>query len=488
MTQILFLLYLYVAGLLFGMCFKKWIPFNFVVVSGFLWGSLIFSLILTFLFIFGVKINTTFLIILMTTVLVVLGIGVIRTHNIHLETHEWKNLLLMLMNFSLLNFLFITFNFTLATLDSFTILRLGRLIAYDGFTQNAIESFSKWGVLIPVLQSVCLSLHFEYLVSLQFSFAFSFILVFFYLTKTVCIRQTNNQTIAVLVAAITTLILLTTPLYIIQMFFIQGTLTTGIFLFLACICAWIAISEKNNAWFVFFVLSLFGVNFSRSETFTYSCLLIFLLLLANQIQYKTRLLVFLPYISALFLWYLYMSLYLKSGSDSLTPERLPIILALLVLLAVVVLLSKNSLLSNHLFPIVNKFLLAPFVPLLIAFTILKPEIMGSSYYSFISNLFVTGYWGFSFWLIIPVAMVGMFKYTRPSIESFLGSTLFCIILIVLCMVFLRSPYVLYWADSSNRLMTLCLPIGLSLIAIDFCKWLANTPIQTPGVENIVDHY
>jgi hypothetical protein len=422
--------------------------------------------------------------------LIIPAVIFIKTQDIHNTKNEWRTIFLVFSNFSLLNYLFITFNYTLATRDSFTLLRLGRSIAFDGFNQNALDTFSKWGAFIPILQSVSLSLHFDYLVSLQFSFAFSFILVFFYLTRRLCLSLTNNQMISTWVTIAASLVLLSTPLYIVQMFFIQGTLTTSIFLFLGTICAWLAISEKNNYWFVFFPLSLIGVSFSRSETFTYSVLLILIFLSTKKIQYKIQLWTFLPYLGVLFFWFLYLSFGMKNGSDSLTPERLPIILLFLALLIIIILLSNKPLFTDYLLPFANKFLLFPLILGFILETFINPGLMWASLFSFLSNLFLTGYWGFSFWIIIPFTIINLFKSDHSSIQKLLSSILVCIVLMVLDMVILRTPYHLFWTDSANRLMTLCLPIGLCLISINLSKWVtisASSPNQKEISLNSDDH-
>lgn len=472
MSQLFFLIYIFLLGFSFGLLFKKWIPLKFLVFSSFLWGSILFACILIILNITGVKLSSQMILILMTISLTItLFIGI--KFRIFLSSEEWSVFLLTIISFSLLNYLFITFNYSLATSDSFSILRIGRSISFWGFDQNALERLLVRGVFIPVLQSVSVFINSDYLVTLQLSFAFSFILVFYYLSEHILQSLFVNKNIVTPLVITSTLLLVSTPLFIVQFFYIHATLTSGIFLFTAIISYWLSITEKNNYWLVFFLLSSIGVIFSRAETFIYMNILLIFVLLTNKYTYKSMLKFLLPVIIIQLAWFLYILFRIESFSSYVNPQRFILIIIALIMILGIVIFSNNRFLAKFLQNFKLEYLLIPIYFFVLVFILIRPDHMLISIGSFLSNTFVTGYWGFSFWLIFPLLIISLFKKSQTFV-TFLGTFTLSTIGIIFVLVIIRPPYHLYWTDSSNRLMTIILPIGLLMVSIIIGKWVDST--------------
>lgn len=469
MPQLLFLMYISVLGFVFSLCFKKWIPIRFLSYGSFLWGSVLFSSILILTNIIGIKSSLPILMAIMVLSLVIPVVIIIKTRLIITKEELWI-FFQTFIPFSLLNILFITFNFTLATLDSFTILRLSRSVTFWGFNQNAIEHFSSWGVFIPILQSVSEVFNTDYLVSLQFSFAFSFLLVFYYSSKHILQSLLLNKKIAKPLAIIGLLLLISTPIFIVQIFYIHGTLTTGIFIYIAIISFLLSITENNNYWLVFFLLSVIGVFFSRAETFIYVDILLLLIIISNRFPYKSRLFCLIPIILLQLGWFSYMFIRLDHGAKLLNPQRIFIVIVALLLMLIITILSRYKFIENIFLNFRTIYLLITIFLAVIILYLLRPDHISTSIFSFLSNTFITGYWGISFWLIIPVLLIPLFEKNKPMV-LFISFFVFSIIGVFFVMVFFRNPYHLYWTDSSNRLMTLHLPIGLLAVLITTGNWL-----------------
>ncbi len=472
MLQLLFLIYIFLLGFSFVLFFKKWIPFKFLVFSSFLWGSILFASILIIINIIGVKLSSQIIFLLMIislTIPIVIGIK----NRLFLTSNEWIVFIKTIIPFSLLNYLFITFNYTLATSDSFSILRIGRSISFWGFDQNVLERMLVRGVFIPILQSTSVFINSDYLVSLQFSFAFSFILVFYYLSEHILQSFFVNKNIVTPLVITSTFLLVSTPLFIVQFFYIHGTLTSGIFLFTAISSYWLSVTEKNNYWLVFFLLSSIGVFFSRAETFIYMDILLILILLTNNFSYKSRLILFLPVIIIQLAWFLYILFRIENFSSYVNPQRFILIIFGLIMLIGMIIFSNKSFLAKILQIFKLEFFLIFIYFIVLIFILIRPDHMLISIGSFLSNTFVTGYWGFSFWLIFPLLIISLFIKSQPFV-TFLRTFILSTIGSIFVLVIIRPPYHLYWTDSSNRLMTLILPMGLLMIAIIIGKWVDST--------------
>lgn len=475
MPQLFFLIYIFLLGFSFGIFLKKWIPLNFLVFSSFLWGSILFASILIIINIIGIKLSHQILLILIIISLSIPIIYGLRTR-LFLTSKEWSVFAITSISFSLLNFLFITFNYTLATEDSFSILRIGRSISYWGFDQNAVERVLVRGVFIPILQSVSVFINSDYLVSLQFSFAFSFILVFFYLSECILKSLFVNKSIVTPLVITSTVLLVSTPLFIIQFFYIHATLTSGIFLFTAIVSFWLSITEKNNYWLVFFLLSSIGVIFSRAETFIYMDFLLILILVTNKFSYESRLKFLIPVIMIQIAWFLYMLFRIETFSSYVNPQRFILIIFGLIMIIGIIIFSNKFFLAKILLTLKLEYVLIPVSFVVIVLILLRPEHMLVSIGSFLSNTFVTGYWGFSFWIIFPLVIISLFKKSHTFV-TFLSTFILSTIGIILVMVIIRPPYHLYWTDSSNRLMTIILPVGLLMVSIIIGKWV-DSPVQS----------
>jgi hypothetical protein len=98
MIPILFLSYLYFLGLFFGLCFKRWIPVKFVALSGFLWGSILYSLTFYFLYMTGLKIDRTMFFIILAAVFFAILFFLVKTWDTGIKKNEWGTILFVVIN------------------------------------------------------------------------------------------------------------------------------------------------------------------------------------------------------------------------------------------------------------------------------------------------------------------------------------------------------------------------------------------------------
>jgi hypothetical protein len=490
MTQLFFLLYLFLLGLCFGLCFKKWIPINFIVFGSFLWGSIIYAFFQYIFNMFRITINLQLILITLSVLLILTFIFCVKSWDKGLERNEWFTIIFTILNFTLLNLVFIKFNYSLATYDSYTFINLARSIGFDGFSNNVVKTLLSWGGLIPIIQSVSLYLGFDYLVSLQFSFSFSFITLFFIISKKTSYDITSNKTFSTIISILSTVLLISTPLIIVQLFYIHSNLTTAVFIFLAVYCGWMALKEENDIWFVFFNLSLIGLNLSRTETFIYSLVIIFLLISSNKLSLLQKLYAFLPTLLIQTVWFVYLFFRsindspifnleiteLLNGTKDLNPQKLEIMILFMLVIIGIILLSSLDFVSKKILPILNKYFLSLIVFSMLILLAIKPMHMLISLRWYFVNLYNQGAWGGAFWLITIILGI-LLLCKRNPIENYFMNILIGISIVIIDLSFLRNPFRMGWSDSANRLMTFGIPIGFLLLTIIVSNWLNKLPVS-----------
>ena len=149
MVQILFLSGLYLFGVYFGLLFKRTIPFVFILITGYLWGTLIWIIGGTLLQILTLPYTA----LSMASLFILLGIGI---SVLHARKKTWKcsNRELILIFCAALVFVLVLllvshYNFSIASPDSAVMIATGRRFAFEGFSPAIIEELSLRGVFLP---------------------------------------------------------------------------------------------------------------------------------------------------------------------------------------------------------------------------------------------------------------------------------------------------------------------------------------------------
>jgi len=240
------------------------------------------------------------------------------------------------------------------------------------------------------------------------------------------------------------------------MFYIHNNLLSATYLFVAVGTFWLALRERNKAWFVFAVLALTAFSFLRTEALLFALIFLGLLVGTGKLAYRTRLYIVLPFLSVLLLWYLKLLLTIGEGSMILGPGRIVVVLVILVCAMTGVGLSRFHTVERFL-PVLPALILGSLLGILGLMFIQEPVHMYTSLVSVWQNLFFYGWWGAT-WLIISVLF--LFALLQPSFQyerlfSFGIPTFF---MLLLTLSFMRFPFHLGWGDSANRMMTHILPI------------------------------
>lgn len=469
-SQVLFLVGLYILGVLIGLLFKKHIPFIFICLTGFLWGALIWVFGGISFLIVSIPYSALNMLLFVMIVLISLSTIHIRQGMEYLTRNDFLWFVGVITAFIIVVSVASRYNYSIASYDSVAQVMLGRDIANHGFTELTTESLASWGVFLPLVQSASVFLGDGYMYAAQPAFAFTLLITFLYLSQRVARQGFYGVYTATALALLATLTLASTYFMIFQVFYIHNGLISTTYLFVAIGTFWLALSERNNIWLIFAMMALMGFSISRTEAPLFA--LIFLALLVSsssgQISYRVRLTAILPYLIILAIWYLSLLRVMGSGTDILDPTKALAVVGLLMAFGVLVGLSYYRWVEYYLLPALPMVMLGVFLAGLVFLFILKPIDMQTNLTAILQNMFDSGRWGVTWHVLLGLLILGLIRprFNHERLFSY-GIPLFFALLLALG--FMRLPYRLGWGDSANRIITHIMPIVLLYTVIKFSQ-------------------
>jgi hypothetical protein len=456
--QGLFLLGLHIFGVLVGVSFRKHIPFPFICLTGFIWGSLIWVVAAVFFLIISVAYSPMNMGLLVAVIIVSLAIIQIRGGTWRLNYTELAWLTGTMFAYVVVVSVAVRFNYSWPTHDSAVQIMLGRVIAQDGYVYWPQAGMVSFGLFVPLLHSISVFLGQDYLWAAHPVFAFSFFLAFCYLCQRATRHSIPNGYTALVLALLVSLALFTASLMIVQIFYIHNNLISATYLFVAVGTSWLAVRERNNSWLIFTMAALTGFSLSRLESPLFALAFLALLINTGQLSYRLRLCLNLPYLIFMVLWYLKLMLFTQTYYDIiLNPRNVVAMMALLIAFGVVVGASRFRWVEHLVLPRLHLAMIGALLLILGFFFVQQPEQMLKCVISPLKNAYYYGNWG-PIWIVFLILLV--FSATQPRIPYEKLFTFFIIAfsLLLLSLGGMRPPYRLGYGDSGNRMLTHILPI------------------------------
>jgi len=471
-NQVLFLFGLYGFGVYFGLIFKRQIPCAFIGVTGFLWGTLFWVVGGIFFKIVSIPYTPVSMIAFFIILAVVFSIIHIKMNTWQLSRSELTYLLLMAIAFILVLVIASIFNLSIGSTDSITNIFLGRRIAYEGLSEAFDYFLSTTGVYLPQLQSASIFLGDDYLYAAQPAFAYTFFLIYLYLSHQVIGNLFSDKRVALALTFLTGLVLFSTYYMVWQVFYIHNNMISAVYLFVAVSTFWLASIEDKYSWMIFALLGLMGFSLARTEAPIFALIFLVIVISFDQFSYRIRLISILPYLFILILWYLYLFRGMGEGTLILNPERTLVIISSLVSFGILVVLSELRWIKRFLLPILPKIMLGLLLLILVFMVFQKPEHMMDSLTAIIKNMIESGRWGIT-WIIISLLLV--FSLAQPRVPKeelfFYGISSFFSLLLVIS--YFHGPFRLGWGDSANRMLTHILPIIILYVLMTTVKGLSR---------------
>ena len=481
MTQIIFISILYLAGFCFGLLFKKKIPFPFICLSGFLWGSVFYAV--ASLLVLGSGIPYTRVTMGIAVIIFIISLAIVNYFHGNWKFHpgEFSWLVGSFLVFFLTSLAVTLFNFSTVSQDSYYQIMTGREMAFDGFSAAVMNYMAIAGPFMLVMQSAGVLIGVDYLYTLSPLFFISLLLIFLYICFRSIRLKFSGPIFPFFISLLAALAFLSSDLFLFQIFYIHGNLPASTYLFVCMGVCWLAAREENPTWLVFAGLSLIAFSLIRIEGILYALILLFLVFTIFHFAPRTRWSFSLPFLITIFLWYLLIFIRFPDKAGFLDRTRILMLMASLVFLGFYVFLLRYPFIrqwASKLLPYVVGF---GVIILGAALWFLFPANTSTSLLVTLQNMFIEGRWG-ALWYVVPLLLALVF--TRPRIEN----ELFFILFFILYFVFLVAlgsirefPYHTKWYDSGNRMFTHILPIIFFYLVLKYTPGLSDHAVSATGL-------
>jgi len=474
MNQVYFVVILYLMGLLFGLQLRKRIPWPFICLSSFFWGSL-FYIFMAIIFI-GLGLPFSLLVMGGITALTAAFLSglAIKSKQFNLSRNDLYWCASSGIVFTLAAVFFAHNNYSQITTDSVEAILRGRALAYDGLTSYTIGGISVRGTMLPVIQSAGVLIHEGYLAIYQPLLSLSFIATFIFLAWW-SIKWVNKW-LKLAFVSLTALSLFSTTILFYQIFYIHTNFFTAAYLFIGLVAFWLAIVENNKAWLVFSAIGMAGFSLTRLESPIMFVVFSVFMLGMRQLTYRERLAVFLPGCVGLIAWHVKVVEVMQVvGSSDTNPAHIWVIVAGLACLVFLVLISRIEFIEKFILPVLPLLAILSLAIIIPGFYLLNSQLMETSIESIYFNLTTSGEWNAAWFGLLGLLMIGTFHKKLPFDAIFTNSFIAFFLLLVDLAFFLGSPYRPSPYGSANRMLTHIIPLITFYLTVKF------SPSFSPGI-------
>lgn len=479
MNQVFFSIFLLITGIAVGLPFKKQIPFSYICVSSYLWGSLFWVLAACILLIFNQYTSTTILLVLAIIIILSLIISYrVRALRFSLiEIFLFFSILLVVMVIAITTAIY---NFSTTTMDGAGRILIGKSLFWDGFTSYNLSQLGHNGIFTEALQSAAAIIGDAYLYTVQPLFALSLIGIFIFLAIEV-FQEINTGNLYIHRIIVAVLFMCSTYFMVFHAFYIHDNFVTGIFTLTAIISFWLAHQQQRAGWLFFGSLATIGISLARVEGPVFALIILVLSLSQDQFPYRNRLWTYLIPAIIISSWYTIILTVVNQDVYFLKTDRVILVIGAYLGLALLTILSNKKRVRNLVFPRIYIFSVFGVLIILTGLIILRPEHIWTNISMIISNMYTNGRWGSFWYFILPLLF---FSIPLPKIpqERFITINLFSFFILLVALGGLRNPYRLGWSDSANRMLVHIVP---TLVFYLILKYTSSWKISKKQICSII---
>ncbi|MHC1784180.1 MAG: hypothetical protein AB9891_15745 [Anaerolineaceae bacterium] len=460
---------MYLWGLTFAMLFWRRLPIGFIVTSGFLWGVVGYVILALIILVSTIPYRLISMSIAAGMIFAVFVFFHIRNKTLIMD---WQKRLwiggAVLVFFTIELFLAMVEPISF-TLDSHSLIQIGRWIGTEGFTDiggasssangyGVFSGIADFGLLVPVIQSISVLIGSEYISMLSPLMALSLAGMFMTIAQQVLQASVPQPIARIALTVLFAVQFFSDRLIIRQIFYLHTNLVSAVYLFAAVVCIWLSAREGKFEWLIFAILALTGFSLTRTESPLFT--VVVLILIVSELtemaeKFSALLFSFIAFAAG---WYIWLSSKIFIEGLILSPTTTLAIAGLLIMTAGVILLLKWTWFKKDILPWLPVVMLSVLALALVVTHVVNREHMLSSTHVVFQNLFTqTGEWGIVWYAAVVMAGLSIFRPQLPH-ERIFTIAFGCFISMVLLLGFFRQPYRLAWSDSANRMMTHILPL------------------------------
>jgi hypothetical protein len=472
MNQVFFNVALLLAGFSVSLPFINRIPYSFLCMSAYLWGSLVWVVSCCFLLVIGAY-NFPTVTILIGFLIILCIFWATRQKTFHFSNNHLFGFLATMAVFISVSAISTYLNYSVVTVDSASRIFIGKSLVMDGFTLDTRINLGSFNVYAMAIQSASVFLGEQYIYSFQPLLFISLIGIFF--SQTLYSLYSILKIKSFHVAFLSTIFLCSVYFVVFQAFYIHDHLFTSLFFLISITSFWLANQTNNPAWNFFGSLAAIGLSLSRVEGPVFLFVILILALIQDQFPYRTRLLTFLPPIFTVIAWNLAIVSSASSGVYAMKPERVLIMVIAYLVLAGYVIFSEWNLVKKLFFHF-RWMVPLGLIIIFIGFFIIKPSHIWKNVVMIASNMFYNGRWGM-FWQF--VLLLTFFSILLPKIpgEGFFSKNILAFFVILIDLGGFRGSYRLGWSDSANRMLMHITPLIVFYLTLKYTAAWRTTQEQ-----------
>lgn len=452
-NQFLFLLYIAILGVSFMFFFKNSLSSANLYLLSVPTGLSIWVFQLIILFILGLPFEKLFIGILS---LLLLSVFIAIHRNKFFVKKNLVQIIIYLALYSGFSFLFLIFNYSFFTNDSWRMLIGGKYIATYGSLLDSL--IDQRGLYAYIIHSSSNIFGFDYLYALYPLMMLFFALFFAYNLYSPLSPENKEVGRNILFSSLVVLFILSTFFVLLNAFYVHSNLLSGIYGFLALFGLWKHLVSKDRNWLIISAIAILSFSFLRIEGPLLSLIIIIILISIKQIKFKEK----VYYVGAVSLfvvvWHIRLFFMLAGHTSKyyMNPARTLLITVLYTLIFTVLLVSQKGILNRikEYFPLLMVYSLS------IGWTILifteGPKTKGNllvlkKYGRLILNSVKHGDWGIT-WIVLGILFAVALILKKLRHESLFLYYIFSFALLFNSIHLYRGGWRIGWGDSGNRML------------------------------------
>lgn len=386
----------------------------------------------------------------------------------------FRDLVLFTSIFIFLALIFLVFNFSFFSNDSWTQISHGRIIASSWNISDHFAASS--GILSYIIQSAAVYYGFDYLYSIYPMLSFFFLCLLASCVFNPFEKKDFNLVGPAVLAGSAVLMTTGSFFFFFNSFYIHSNMMAGVYVFIAVFGLWKRITTGKKSWNAVAVPALVFFTLVRVEAPIFTLLFLVLLFSQEELILKEKSLYFGTVFLFLLLWNLRLAFMLRDydltrNKYHLTWERVLLVVGMYVFLFGFLLLLRWKVIDRikRFFPFIMLYGLTAGWTFLLFYHGLKVkggELILSRYTDLAVNIFREGGWGLLWAALIPLFVAAVFLRKIPGESP--------VLVFILAFFLLYQPLHLFrggwregWGDSGNRMLLHILPVVLFYVFLKF---------------------
>ena len=307
---------------------------------------------------------------------------------------------------------------------------------------------------------------YAYFTTLQAAFSITMVGSFGYFCYCGLIQRKMLPFQARLVSILVAIFLLSSPFIFFQFYYIHNNIAAAMYLLIGVGTLWLALTNASRNFHWICVFALLGFCLTRTESVLFAILFLAVALSSDRLLSRDWLIKLFPFTLFLAVWQLWLLFVARPTTHILTPERILILLGVILGFYLAVVMKRISFLNRLLIHHLHQIMILVFVLATIIMLFVNFEFVFLSIKYTLLNLFTVGWlwWGIVWWVAAAWLLSFPYASTFPQEKLFVFGIV-GFFMLVMVIGFAHGYGRLGWYSSPNRLYLHILPVVLLYLTL-----------------------